>query len=118
MQSRFASQGQMIANIAHQWRQPLSELNWVLFALKNASLKTDYNVVENTYIQAQEIVSNMSNTIEDFSNFFNPNKKKGLFFIQNSINDALQILSKELYKEHITVNKNFIDIQVEGITNI
>ncbi len=117
MQSRFASLGQMIANIAHQWRQPLAELNWVLFSLKNASLNTDYKAVEKAYREAQQIIANMSNTIEDFSNFFNPNKKKSLFFIRNSINDSIHILSKELNKENITIEKEFIDIQVEGISN-
>ena len=117
MQSRFASLGQMIANIAHQWRQPLTELNWVLFSLKNSSQKADYNKFETNYKEAQKIISNMSNTIEDFSNFFNPNKQKALFAIQDSINDALNILSKELKNEEITISKNFIDIQVEGISN-
>jgi len=117
MQSRFASLGQMIANIAHQWRQPLTELNWVLFSLKNSLQNADYNGFETNYIEAQQIISNMSNTIEDFSNFFNPNKQKSLFAIQDSINDALNILSKELNNENITIAKNFIDIQVEGISN-
>jgi len=117
MQSRFASLGQMIANIAHQWRQPLTEINWVLFSLKNSLQNADYNGFETNYIEAQQIISNMSNTIEDFSNFFNPNKQKSLFAIQDSINDALNILSKELNNENITIAKNFIDIQVEGISN-
>jgi len=117
MQSRFASLGQMIANIAHQWRQPLTELNWVLFSLKNSLQNADYNGFETNYTEAQQIISNMSNTIEDFSNFFNPNKQKSLFAIQDSINDALNILSKELNNENITIEKNFIDIQVEGISN-
>jgi len=117
MQSRFASLGQMIANIAHQWRQPLTELNWVLFSLKNAFRKSNSNEFENNYQEAQQIISNMSNTIEDFSNFFNPNKKKSLFTIQDSINDALNILSNHLQKEEINIKKDFIDIQVEGISN-
>jgi PAS domain S-box-containing protein len=117
MQSRFASLGQMIANIAHQWRQPLTELNWVLFSLKNAFKKSNSKEFDRSYKEAQQIISNMSNTIEDFSNFFNPNKKKRLFVIQDSINDALNILSNHLQKEEITIKKDFIDIKVEGISN-
>jgi len=117
MQSRFASLGQMIANIAHQWRQPLTELNWVLFSIKNAFQKRNKKEFQSSYKEALEIISNMSNTIEDFSNFFNPNKKKKPFNIQNSINDALNILSKHLIKEEIIIKKNFIDIEVEGISN-
>jgi len=117
MQSRFASLGQMIANIAHQWRQPLTELNWVLFSLKNNFKKSNSKDFDISYKEAQQIISNMSNTIEDFLNFFNPNKKKSLFIIQDSINDALNILSNHLEKEEITIEKKFIDIQVEGISN-
>jgi len=117
MQSRFASLGQMIANIAHQWRQPLTELNWVLFSIKSAFQKQDNKEFQSSYQEALEIISNMSHTIEDFSNFFNPNKKKSLFSIPKSINDALNILSKHLIEEEILIKKEFIDIKVKGISN-
>ena len=75
-QSRMASLGQMLANIAHQWRQPLTELSLVLFSLKKASKQNDEKEIQKLYVKSKELIQNMSNTIEDFTNFFNPQKQK------------------------------------------
>lgn len=116
-QSRLASLGQMIANIAHQWRQPLAELNLTLFNIKKASMECDVEKVSDFYSQSKKIIKNMSNTIEDFSNFFNPNRKKESFLLGDALNESLQILAKDLEKEKISVEKDFKNVQVRGVFN-
>jgi PAS domain S-box-containing protein len=116
-QSRFASLGEMLANIAHQWRQPLTELNLTLFSLKKAALNGDSAEVETLYDESKVLIKNMSNTIEDFSNFFKPDKDKEHFMVHESIEEALQILKRVLKKDMIQVKTFYEDVSVLGITN-
>ncbi len=116
-QSRFASLGEMLANIAHQWRQPLTELNLTLFSLKKAALNGETDSVEELYGESKALIKNMSSTIEDFSNFFKPDKEKQHFMLHESIEEALQILKRVLKKDMIQVKTFYEDVSVLGITN-
>ena len=116
-QSRFASLGEMLANIAHQWRQPLTELNLTLFSLKKAALDANEKELEILYSESKELIQNMSNTIEDFSNFFKPDKQKQYFILHESIEEALLLLKRVLDKDMIQVKTSYEDVRVLGITN-
>lgn len=116
-QSRHASLGQMLANIAHQWRQPLTELNLTLFNIKKAVVNDDKEDVTKLYNDSKTIIKNMSNTIDDFTNFFKPDKEKYYFNLSNSINESIQILENFLKSEMICVKIDFEDIKVLGIAN-
>ncbi len=89
-QSRLASMGEMIASIAHQWRQPLTHLSYVFMNIKKNSHNPQ--TVEKKLQEANEQLSYMSKTIDDFRNFYNPSKKKEEFDIkaacENSVNIA------------------------------
>jgi PAS domain S-box-containing protein len=99
-QSRFASLGQMMANIAHQWRQPLTELNLTLYNLKKAP---DPETAEAIYTDAKRIIRSMSQTIDDFQNFFKPEKEKEIFRPYESIDRALALLRNLFKKDAITL---------------
>jgi len=116
-QSRFASLGEMIANIAHQWRQPLTELNLTLFSLKKAALDEDRAAIESLYGESKLLIKNMSNTIEDFSNFFKPEKEKQPFLLRESVEEALHILKRVLKRDMIQVKTTYEDVEVLGISN-
>jgi len=116
-QSRFASMGEMIANIAHQWRQPLTELNLTLFSLKKAALREEEEAVEVLYGESKALIKNMSNTIEDFSNFFKPDKEKHHFMLRESVEEALHILKRVLKRDMIHVKTSYEDAMVMGISN-
>ncbi len=116
-QSRFASLGEMLANIAHQWRQPLTELNLILFSLKKAALREEPEAVETLYGESKALIQNMSNTIEDFSNFFKPDKEKHHFMLRGSIEEALHILKRVLKRDMIQVKTSYEDAMVLGISN-
>jgi len=116
-QSRLASLGQMLANIAHQWRQPLTELNLALFNIKKAAINGKTDKVVEFYNESKNIMSNMSRTIDDFTNFFKPNKEKKYFYLNESINESLQILEKIIRKEKIFIKTDFEKIKVLGIPN-
>ena len=116
-QSRFASLGQMIANIAHQWRQPLTELNLSLFGLKNA-LNGEKEQIESYYSDAKKTIQSMSQTIEDFQNFFNPHKTIEPFDPVVSFHDALALIQKDLRKAKITLHTSLgKSITLVGVSN-
>ena len=116
-QSRFASLGEMLANIAHQWRQPLAELSLTLFSLKKAAFNQDIDEAGMLYNESKALIKNMSNTIEDFSNFFKPGKEKQHFMLRESTEEALHILKRVLKKDMIQVKTSYEDVSVLGITN-
>ncbi|QKF73431.1 PAS sensor-containing two-component system histidine kinase [Aliarcobacter faecis] len=118
LQSRMASLGQMLANIAHQWRQPLTELNLTLFNLKKAFESKNQKEFDNFYNSSKNLISGMSNTIEDFTNFFTPQKQKERFLLNLSINEALKILNRVIENEKINIKFNILkDLEVFGIKN-
>lgn len=118
LQSRMASLGQMLANIAHQWRQPLMELNLTLFNMKKSFEKDKQKEFEEFYKDSKDLVSSMSKTIEDFSNFFTPQKQKESFLLNLAINDALKILNRSLEEENIDIIFDVLkDIEVFGVQN-
>jgi signal transduction histidine kinase len=97
-QSKLAAMGNMIGNIAHQWRQPLSELNAILM---NIETRYKFGDFDETYIERKvqecnKITSYMSTTITDFQNFFKPSKKKEEFNVVEACKKASSILSSSL----------------------
>ena len=116
-QSRLASLGEMLANIAHQWRQPLTELNLTIFTLKKSALNGNDEEVITYYDESKHIIKNMSQTIDDFTNFFRPDKVKHHFKVSESINEALSILDKVIKSEMINIKTDLKDSQVLGVAN-
>ncbi len=116
-QSRLASLGEMLANIAHQWRQPLTELNLTIFNMKKAAFNDDRDEVGKLYGESKNIVKNMSKTIDDFTNFFKPDKAKEKFNVSDSINEAISLLQKLITSEMISVKTDLKEIKVLGISN-
>lgn len=103
--SKFIALGEMISNIAHQWRQPLSQLSALMMTLKLKYKmdKLDKNAMENKCVEAENIVEYMSHTIDDFRNFFMPNKDKKEFSIKESIDEVLSIIGKSITNQHIKI---------------
>lgn len=116
-QSRLASLGQMLANVAHQWRQPLTQLNLNIYNMKKASLKDDKDEVLDFYNESKNVIQNMSTTIDDFTNFFKPEKEKKYFDLAQSIQEVKSILEKSMVKEQISIELYCENITLLGIPN-
>jgi signal transduction histidine kinase len=93
-QSRLASMGEMISIIAHQWRQPLNFLSYSFMHIKNNCKNDDDAIL--TIKEANEQLQYMSQTIENFRNFYNPSKNKESFSIEESSNNILKIVTPTL----------------------
>lgn len=98
-QSRLARMGTMLSMIAHQWRQPLSELSGVLMELETATKfkKTDEKHILNSIDRSNEMIDFMSNTIDDFRNFYKPDKKKEHFLISDACQKAINLVDATLH---------------------
>nr|QGT49900.1 hypothetical protein Helico4rc_0190 [uncultured Helicobacter sp.] len=105
-QARLASMGEMIQNIAHQWRQPLNSLMMLIQSFKTKQLqdKLDTSFVLSQTEYGMKIAQNMSDTIENFRSFFRPDKQKEHFSIICSINDSIDLLKEQLKEQLITLN--------------
>lgn len=114
-QSRLATMGEMIANIAHQWRQPLNELGIDIFRLKNSVNSDKFDTI---YDHAKSVIKSMSNTIEDFRNFFSADTKKENFSLSDALNSALILFQGTLERAKINVKLDVAcDCEVYGRKN-
>ncbi len=104
-QSRLAAMGEMIGNIAHQWRQPLNELGITVYQMKKFFL-SDKNKGEfmRSYDHSKDVIKKMSDTIEDFRNFFNPNKIKKSFLVKDAIKELLRLMQGSIQKHRLHVD--------------
>jgi signal transduction histidine kinase len=104
-QARFASLGEMLNNIAHQWRQPLGAITMIIqsFQIKMTLGKLNPEFVDEKVNDALLLASNMSNTLDDFKNFFSPNKIKSEFSIKNCIEHSIELSKYLLIQENIEV---------------
>ncbi len=103
LQSRQAAMGEMIGNIAHQWRQPLNTINLIIMDLLEAFHHGELNdtYLQKSYAEINRVVQGMSQTIDDFRNFFNPNKEKRIFDINTIVEQSLAFTIPMLKANHI-----------------
>jgi PAS domain S-box-containing protein len=96
-QAKLASLGEMLGNIAHQWRQPLMELSILLYKIKKGKN------IEEVYERGNAIVERMNQTIVDFQDFFRPDRQPERFAVVQAVSQTLSIMEGSLKKEHIEV---------------
>ena len=118
--SKMATMGEMIGNIAHQWRQPLSQISGLFFDIESAY---DYKELNKKYLtnrvnEANDLLEYMSRTIDDFRNFFNPKAMKEDFYIDQCVQKALKLAGSTLSYYNIKINVNIPkNIKINGYKN-
>ena len=93
--SKMASMGEMIANIAHQWRQPLnslSALHTVLMMDYEDNGKLTQEEIAQFKEESSQYIHKMSSTIDDFRNFFSPAKEKEQFVVSDAIKESIKFV--------------------------
>ncbi|CUU70498.1 sensor histidine kinase [Campylobacter hyointestinalis] len=119
-QSKLAAMGEMIGNIAHQWRQPLAEISAIHMNMK---VTYDFNKFDKKYLnekikEANKLTAYMSQTITDFQNFFKPRGEKEIFSVQNACKEAAKIIESSLRYHEISLKFNTIkDTNILGYKN-
>ncbi|RXJ92054.1 histidine kinase [Malaciobacter molluscorum] len=118
-QSKMAAMGEMIANIAHQWRQPLSVISTAVTGLKfekELGILEDKNFIRGMD-SIHESVIHLSKTIDDFRNFFKPNKNKTIFNLKDVVDKTLKLLNSQFNINEIYFVKNIENIKLHGLEN-
>ncbi len=95
--SRTAAMGEMISMIAHQWRQPLTVINTIIATLK---IKKELNIlpdslIKESYTKIESTIDYLSETIDDFRNFFKKNKELRTISLKNILDKSNSLLLSE-----------------------
>jgi len=119
-QSRLAAMGEMIGNIAHQWRQPLNALGLVIqniyYSYEAGTLDKEH--LDRSLQKSKKLTEMMSKTIDDFRNFFRPDKTTEEFSISERIENALDLISASYMHHNIEVEASLEEsLRVSGYPN-
>ena len=118
-QAKMAAMGEMIENIAHQWRQPLSVISTISSSLK---IKKEMNILDDKeFYEALQSINrtsqHLSNTIDDFRNFFSPNKEMNKFYVSQLIKKSKDLIKSRFDKFNIKVIEHIDDIEILSYQN-
>ena len=119
-QSKLATMGEMINNIAHQWRQPLNALSLMLGNIEDAQRFNDLNAdfLAEQIQHGMRYIEKMSCTIDDFRNFFSPSKHRERFSQLQAVKDAIALVEASFKAHGIVIELNIEeDINLFGIAN-
>ena len=119
-QSKLATMGEMINNIAHQWRQPLNALNLVLGNIQDAQRFDDLSTefLTKQIKNGLHCIDKMSSTIDDFRDFFSPNKPHQVFSLLQAVNDAIALIEASFKTHNINIVLHVEhDVELYGILN-
>ncbi len=120
LQNRQAAMGEMIGNIAHQWRQPLTSISLLIQDLGECfdygELNREY--LDSTISNAMNIIQHMSQTIDDFRNFFRQEKERQSFSASQVISRSLSLIETSLRYANVLVRVDADeDIVLTGFPN-
>lgn len=117
-QSKLAAVGETLAHIAHQWKQPLSQINSVVLNIETdfEDKKLSREVLENHLNEIEKMTLYMSDTIESFNTYLQPNKSREIFSIKEAFDNSFALVYKLLESKHIECKLEIIeDSFVKGV---
>jgi len=105
-QSKQAALGELLMNIAHQWKQPLASLGSINI-LNKVKIETQKSINNTELLESieksEELIIFMSDTIETFKHFYKPSNKNENFLIHECVIDILSIIEATFYFENIKI---------------
>jgi len=118
-QSKMAAMGEMIGAISHQWRQPLNSLALNIQLLEDMAYNNDCEPekIEEFVDKNMQTIRFMSQTIDDFRNFFRKDKEKVEFNVKEAVEKTLSLQKAQLQDHNIDVEVELDDINIIGFKN-
>ena len=114
--TKLVAMGQMLENIAHQWRQPLS---LITISASGIKIKKELDLFEDDFLLSslntiEYSAYHLSETIEDFRDFFKPDREKSLFSMNSALDKTFKLLQIQLDNKQIKVIRNVDDLSITG----
>ena len=102
---RLANLGEMIAMIAHQWRQPLNNLSLLnqLLIAKYRKGQLDDKMIDYFNENSRRQIDQMSRTIDDFRNFYKPEKERKEFCVERTLRHLIDMVGMSFTSEQIDI---------------
>ncbi len=119
-QSRQTAMGEMIGNIAHQWRQPLNALGLTIqdIGLACEMGELSKKELDASIARAMDIIFNMSKTIDDFRGFYKPDREKRWFKVGQVMTRTAALLEDNFREHRISVDIDAAeDPEIKGYQN-
>ncbi len=120
-QSKLAAMGELMIAISHHWRQPLTALALSIQDIEDAYIhgELDKSYIDRIVSESMGEIGFMSDTIDDFSNFFRATDKKEVFDVKSVVKETLSLYGLQLKDalikvEFITDNKTYENLPVLG----
>jgi C4-dicarboxylate-specific signal transduction histidine kinase len=104
-QNKLVSMGEMIQNIAHQWRQPLSQVNSAVLVIDDILQANAINdaILQEKLTEIESLTQYMSDTIDDFKDFFSNSKIKEKFILSDLVQRSIDIVGASLKANGIEI---------------
>ena len=118
-QSKLAAMGEMLGNIAHQWRQPLNNVSLILQFLFDGykSNNISQEMLEKYMEKVNKHIAFLSDTIDDFKDFYKPSKTKTKFVVKDAIESLLFMIKNQFENENIVINLNCVEEEIYSYEN-
>ena len=103
--SKMADMGDMLSMIAHQWRQPLNQMSYVFMNIESVcqDKNTDKKYLEEKLQEGTELLEFMSTTIDDFKNYFQPDKEKEFVLVSDIVKTSVALMKNPLKMNNIEI---------------
>ncbi len=119
-QSKLAAVGETLSHIAHQWKQPLNQINSVVLNIEEdfEEKKLNKKLLENHLNEIEKLTFYMADTITSFNTYLQPNDKKEVFSVKEALNNALELVDKLLESKKIKCKLSIKeDSLIKGVKN-
>jgi len=118
-QSKMAQMGEMLENIAHQWRQPLSVITT---SATGAKTQHEYGILDDKILEDSLdniaiAATHLSQTVDDFRNFYKDDKIVKKFLLEDVVEKSLDLLISKFKNKDIEIIKDFDVVSFEGYEN-
>ena len=116
-QTKKSALGDMIGNIAHQWRQPLNNVSLIIQYLRDNCINLNEKEIRKDVDACMIQLKYMSKTIDDFTNFINPRKQKETFNLQDTFLKVFTIISAQFDDKKIKIKEKIDFINILAVEN-